>query len=292
MNSHRGTVFVEEARILANEPHEGAQFVLRLEAPRVAAAARAGSFVHVQCEPSRRMRRPISIMRADTQSGMIELLYKVVGEGTRLLSSRQPEERLSLLGPIGTPFRPHPERPRALLIGGGVGMPPMVFLADALRRDAADYRPFAIFGSEVPFPFKPRPSQIIVPGIPAGVTAAMPLLEDWGCASRLTSLQGFAGCHQGYVTDIARTWLNALNDTERGEVEVFACGPHPMLEAVAILAREYDLPCQVSLEEFMACGIGGCAGCVVEVQTESGPAMKRVCVDGPVFDAQSVFQPS
>ena len=74
-----------------------------------------------------------------------------------------------------------------------------------------------------------------------------------------------------------------------GEVEVFACGPHPMLAAVAALAREFALPCQVSLEEFMACGVGGCAGCTVEVRTTAGPAMKRVCVDGPVFDAQQVF---
>ena len=291
MSSHRGTVFVEEARILVHESHEGAQFVLQLEAPRIAAAAKAGSFVHVTCGPGRPMRRPISIMRTDAKTGLVELLYKVVGEGTRLLSSRQPEERINVLGPIGRPFAPHPERPRPLLIGGGVGMPPMIFLADALCRGATNYRPLAVLGSEVPFPFKPRPSQIVVPGMPEGVIAAMPLLEDWGCASRLASLQGFAGCHEGYVTDVARAWLDALSEAERREVEVFACGPHPMLEAVAALAREYDLPCQVSLEEFMACGVGGCAGCVVEVQTETGPAMKRVCVDGPVFDAQSVFQP-
>ncbi|MEJ2396747.1 MAG: dihydroorotate dehydrogenase electron transfer subunit, partial [Gammaproteobacteria bacterium] len=78
-------------------------------------------------------------------------------------------------------------------------------------------------------------------------------------------------------------------DGQRTEVGVYACGPHPMLEATARLAREFDLPCQVSLEEFMACAVGGCAGCVVEVQTDAGPAMKRVCVDGPVFDAYTVF---
>ena len=72
-------------------------------------------------------------------------------------------------------------------------------------------------------------------------------------------------------------------------VEIFSCGPHPMLEAVSKLAKDFNLPCQVSLEEYMACAVGGCAGCVVEVQTESGPAMKRVCVDGPVFEAQTVF---
>ncbi len=71
--------------------------------------------------------------------------------------------------------------------------------------------------------------------------------------------------------------------------QVFACGPTPMLKAVAKLAREFDLPCQVALEEYMACGIGGCAGCTVLLQTPDGPAMKRVCVDGPVFDARQVY---
>ena len=151
------------------------------------------------------------------------------------------------------------------------------------------YQPLVILGSAVPFPFNPRPSAIMVPGMPEGVVAAMPLLEDWGVPSRLTSQRGYAGCHQGYVTDLTRAHLDALDASQRKAVELFACGPHPMLEAVAALAREYHLPCQVSLEEFMACGVGGCAGCVVEVQGDDGPAMKRVCVDGPVFDARRVF---
>jgi dihydroorotate dehydrogenase electron transfer subunit len=218
----------------------------------------------------------------------VELLYKAVGDGTRLLAAKQPGERLGLLGPIGRPFEACPERPRPLLIGGGVGIPPMIFLADSLRSDEG-FRPFAILGSEVPFPFQPRPSQLLVPGIPPAAIAAMPLLDDWGVPSRLASLQGYAGCFDGYVTDLARRWLEGLDDSARTEVEVFACGPHPMLEAVATLAREFELPCQVSLEEFMACAVGGCAGCVVQVQTDQGPAMKRVCVDGPVFDAFSVF---
>ena len=80
-----------------------------------------------------------------------------------------------------------------------------------------------------------------------------------------------------------------MTDAERGETQVFACGPTPMLKAVAKLARDFDLPCQVALEEYMACGIGGCAGCTVLLQTPDGPAMKRVCVDGPVFDARQVY---
>jgi len=286
--THRDTIAVEDAKILSHEAHAGEQYVLRVEAPQIAASARPGSFAHIQCDRVKPLRRPISIMRASAKEGWVDFLYKAVGEGTRLLARRRVGEHLSVMGPIGVPFNIRAERPRPLLIGGGVGMPPMIFVAESLK-DNAHYKPFVILGSEVPFPFQPRPSQILVPGMADGVIAAMPLLDDWGIPSRLASLQGFAGCHQGYVTDLARAWLESLDDQARAEVEIFSCGPHPMLEAVARLAREYDIPCQVSLEEFMACGVGGCAGCVVPVESDQGQMMKRVCVDGPVFDARQVF---
>jgi dihydroorotate dehydrogenase electron transfer subunit len=144
-------------------------------------------------------------------------------------------------------------------------------------------------GSEISFPFRARPSTILVPGMPDGVIACMPLLDEWSVPSRLASFQDFPGCFQGYVTDLAAAWLASLSPAELGEVEMFACGPTPMLKAAARVARQFDIPCQVSLEEFMACAVGGCAGCTVLVQTSEGPAMKRVCVDGPVFDSRSVF---
>ncbi len=287
-NPHRNSVFLEEAEILSHQAHGGEQFVLRLLTPHCASRAQPGSFVHLTCDPQLPLRRPISIMRTSPEEGWIELLYKRVGQGTRLLAERKPGEHISLMGPIGKPFQPTPERSRPLLIGGGVGMPPMIFLADHLREDRHK-QPFVILGSEVPFPFQPVPSKILIPGLPDGIIAGMPLLDDWGVGSRLASLQGFSGCFEGYVTDLAQHWFHALNREERGQVEIFACGPHPMLEAVAALAAQWQVPCQVSLEEFMACGIGGCAGCVVEVQTPEGPAMKRVCVDGPVFEAGTVF---
>jgi dihydroorotate dehydrogenase electron transfer subunit len=285
--THRDTILLEDGEILSQQAHAGGQYILRLQAPRIAQRARAGSFVHLECDPQLPMRRPLSIMRADAKAGWIELLYRVFGAGTRLLSRRGVGARLSLLGPIGRPFSPHPERPRALLLGGGVGIPPMIFLVDEMRRGGG-YSPLVLMGSEVPFPFTTRPSQILVSGMPEGTIAAMPLMDDWGIPSRLASLQGYPGCFHGYVTDLARHWLDALAPAEREEVEVFACGPHPMLEAAARLARDYTLPCQVSLEEFMACAVGGCAGCTVRIRTPDGLAMKRVCVDGPVFDAASV----
>jgi dihydroorotate dehydrogenase electron transfer subunit len=282
--AHRSTLFVENAVILSNESHAGNQYVLRAAAARCALHARPGSFAHVQCAPALPMRRPLSIMRADAGQGWIEFLFKDVGSGTHALSRRKTGETINLIGPIGVPFRPERSRPRALLLGGGVGIPPMIFLADSLRADG-HWRPLVLMGSEVPFPFPARPSRIPVPGMEHGVTAAMSLLDGWGVPSRLASLQGYSGCFRGYVTDLARVWLEAMTQEERAEVSVYACGPHPMLVAAARLARDYALPCQVSLEEFMACAVGGCAGCAVKLATPAGAAMKRVCVDGPVFDA-------
>ena len=283
--THRDTILVEQAEIISHEALAGDQYLMRVHSPGCAARALPGQFAHIAVDPQRPMRRPISIMRTSVHDGWVDFLYKAVGDGTRLLAQRRPGERIDLLGPIGAPFRIGEKRP--LLIGGGVGMPPMIFIAESLKGE--DRHPFVVLGSEVPFPFSPRPSQFVLKGIPDGVTASMPLLEDWGIPSRLASLQGYPGCHPGYVTDLARRWLDGLSDEERAEVGVYACGPHPMLEAVVGLARDYGLPVQVSLEEFMACAVGGCAGCVVEVSTPSGPAMKRVCVDGPVFDGYTVF---
>ena len=165
----------------------------------------------------------------------------------------------------------------------------MVFLAETLHEDDHDWQTLVIMGSEIPFPFASMQSKIDTPWLADDIDQTMPLLESWNIPTRLASLQGYDGCFNGYVTDLAREWLQTLSKDELAAVEVFSCGPTPMLKAVADLASEYDLPCQVSLEEFMACAVGGCAGCAVAVKTEDGTAMKRVCVDGPVFDAATVF---
>ena len=284
---HRGTIFVEDCEILAHEAYPAGQWRLRIHAPRIAAKAGPGSFVHLGCDPLLPMRRPMSLMRTDSGSGWVDILYKEVGYGTKLLAGKGPGTRLSVIGPIGRPFEAVPGRPRALLLGGGVGIPPMVFLADRLRHDPS-ISTFVVMGSEVPFPFETRASGIPVPGVDGDASATMPLLERWGVAARLASGAGMPGCHRGYVTDLARVWLDALDEDARGEVAVYACGPVPMLEACVDLAREYALPCLVSLEEYMACAVGGCAGCAVRVRTNGGRAMKRVCVDGPVFDGHAI----
>jgi dihydroorotate dehydrogenase electron transfer subunit len=285
---NRGSVFLEDTRILAQRAWPGEQFVLRVHAPLAARKARPGMFAHIACDPSVPMRRPLSIMRAAPAEGWLEFLYKPKGHGLEMLGLRQPGEVLSVLAPIGHGFTVDPARPRLLALGGGVGIPPMIFLADQVRADK-HLRPLVLMGSEVPFPFELVPSQLEVPGVGKAATHAVALLERWGVPSRLASNAGLAGAHRGYITDLARDALQAMTDAERAETQVFACGPTPMLKAVAKLARDFDLPCQVALEEYMACGIGGCAGCTVLLQTPDGPAMKRVCVDGPVFDARQVY---
>ena len=192
---------------------------------------------------------------------------------------------MSVIGPIGNGFK-LTEKKIPILIGGGVGMPPMISIAQKIKTKDY-YQPFVILGSEVPFPFEILPSDIEVPlAIPSHT---MPMLEDWGIACRLASLQNIDGVYKGYVTDLARNYLDALSSDELSQVEIYSCGPDAMLETVAGLANEYKVPCQVCLEEFMACAVGGCAGCTVEVKTEQGLMMKRVCVDGPVFAAESIF---
>ncbi len=285
MNANRQTIFLEDAEILEHQAHPGDQYILRIHAPLCAAKALPGQFVHLTVASHRPLRRPISIMRADPDAGWVDLLYKKAGAGTSLLTQRKSGERLSVMGPIGQPFIVKQRYP--LLIGGGVGMPPMIFLAESLRDQVQ--QPLVILGSEVPFPFQPAPSRIMIPGIAPGVIASMPLLEDWNIPSRLASLQDMPGTHQGYVTDLARQWLDSLDAGMLQETGLYACGPHPMLEAVVQVARDYAIPVQVSLEEYMACGVGGCAGCTLPVQTDEGEQMKRVCVDGPVFDGYAVF---
>jgi dihydroorotate dehydrogenase electron transfer subunit len=285
----RNTINLEDAEVISQQSYPGDQYIIRLRAPETARDALPGSFVHLRCDTNLLMRRPMSIMRANAAAGWIDILYKAHGQGTRLLAQRKPGEKVSLIGPIGVPFRLKGYRKHPLLIGGGVGIPPMVYLAEHMKQAARDVSPLVLAGSEAPFPFTLQPSKIMVQGMPEGVIATMPLMEDWGIPCRLASLKGYAGCHQGYVTDLARIWLKTLENSALAAVEIYSCGPTPMLKAVAAVARDFGLPCQVSLEEYMACAVGGCAGCTVRVETSQGPAMKRVCVDGPVFEASTVF---
>ena len=285
VKTHRDTISVNDCQVLAHYQFEADQYIITLESKEIADSTRPGQFVHLSVSGMLAMRRPISVMSVDADNGTFDLLYKIVGEGTKQLADRRIGDVLSVIGPIGNGFE-LTDRKIPLLIGGGVGMPPMIAIAQKIK-DNAYYNPYVILGSEVPFPFEA--SQSSLSGFNSSSLHTMPLLEEWRVPCGLASLQDYEGVYKGYVTDLAREYLDSLSSSDLKEVEVFTCGPNPMLEAVSKLANEYNLPCQASLEEYMACAVGGCAGCVVEVATENGPAMKRVCVDGPVFDAKTVF---
>ena len=285
VKTHRDTISVNDCQVLAHYQFEADQYIITLESKEIADSTRPGQFVHLSVSGMLAMRRPISVMSVDADNGTFDLLYKIVGEGTKQLADRKIGDVLSVIGPIGNGFE-LTDRKIPLLIGGGVGMPPMIAIAQKIK-DNAYYNPYVILGSEVPFPFEA--SQSSLNGFNSSKFYTMPLLEEWRVPCGLSSLQDYEGVYKGYVTDLAREYLDSLSSSDLKEVEVFTCGPNPMLEAVSKLSNEYNLPCQASLEEYMACAVGGCAGCVVEVATENGPAMKRVCVDGPVFDAKTVF---
>ena len=153
--AHRGTIFLEDAPVISHEAWPQGQYLLRLQAQECARRARPGSFAHLRCAPDLPMRRPLSIQRADPEAGWIELLYKAIGHGLKRLALAKPGDVISCLGPIGNGFSVHPERPQRLLLGGGVGIPPMIFLAESLlgERSGAP-KPLVLMGSEIPFPFR------------------------------------------------------------------------------------------------------------------------------------------
>lgn len=286
--SHRGTIFVEDAEVITQSTHPGEQFILRVRAPECAQRATPGAFAHIRCDADIAMRRPLSIMRADPINGEVDFLYKIVGHGLRALSTLCAGDHVNIMGPIGNGFSPASSRPKKLMVGGGVGIPPMVFLAEHFVA-AGEQDLLVLMGSEVPFPFTLTASEIAVAGISPSASHGIVALENIAVPSRLASLQNYAGTHRGYVTDLAREWLQSLDDTERAAVDMFACGPEPMLAAAAKIASEFNVSCQLSLEEYMACAVGGCAGCTVPVHLPAGTAMQRVCVDGPVFDARTIY---
>jgi len=282
-DDQRNIIFEEQVEILAHVTHPGEQFVMRVRAPKTAVDAKPGQFVHLRVSPERPLRRPISIMLTNPDKGTVDLLYKAIGEGTHLLSERQVGETLPMLGPVGVPFDLSDTSKRYVLIGGGVGIPPMIFSADQLHQNNTDCIVFA--GSEIEFPFALKPSTMLLPGITGNTILSITSLEERGIACRLASNAGLYGCYDGHVPNLARDYLAALSDQERQRCVILSCGPHPMLHAVAKIGREFELPTYLSLEEHMACAIGGCAGCVVKTVEDGKEKYRRVCVDGPVFAA-------
>jgi len=222
--------------------------------------AKPGQFVQVGLGPTWEpfLNRPFSVHNCTKTT--LSLLYRVVGHGTRLLAQKQRGSILSVVGPLGKGFPPTKRR-QAVLVAGGIGAAPLYYLMRMLRAEGKDV--IFLYGAK---------------------TAAQIVLEDeYRSLARefyLITEDGTAGT-KGLVTDLLPQILG------ENEAEIFACGPNAMLRAVAQTAAEKKLPCFVSLEAQMACGVGACLGCVVA--TADGN-YRRVCADGPVFAAEEVFR--
>lgn len=240
--------------------------LLVLHSPDIASAAVPGQFVHVRVgetlDPL--LRRPLSILLTHAHHEQFQVLVRSVGRGSELLAHVVPGNRLDVLGPLGNGFSLVKPGEEALLVAGGVGVAPLIFLADVLQRSPGGHYVRALFGA--------RDEDTLV------------CWEEF--ATRCEEFQaatedGSVGL-QGLVTDMLGEQL------DRGNVAtVYTCGPRPMMARVARMCEDAGVACQASLEQFMGCGIGACLGCAVPSRTAPG-SFVRVCADGPVFDATEI----
>jgi len=240
-------------KLLENKKLNNDYYLLKFHKGNLDTGFLPGQFVTVKLSkgiPGQRLGIPISIYQADETS--FTLFIKILGQGTRILSQTAKNMELDILGPLGTGFT-ITENKKILLISGGVGYPPLKFLKDKL----IDCQVTWIHGG--------KSSSDIFPC-------------DFACTE-----DGSQG-HKGFVT----AKLKELLENETFDM-AYSCGPNPMLKAVAAILKEYNIPLEVSLEEYMACGIGVCYGCAVQVVSDDDqPLYKRVCKDGPVFNANEI----
>jgi len=256
------------AIVLANDEIIPGHKVLTCEAPALAAQAQPGHFVNAltaeRFDPL--LRKPFSIYTVDREQGQISLLYSIVGAVTQGMARKRPGETLDLVGPLGGRlFRPD-VRPGAthIMVGGGYGVPPLVFLSRELRLAQTEPKITFIIGA--------RRKDLLL--CEAELIAA-------GVDARAATEDGSHGT-QGRVTDV----LEPLLRERTGQpVTVYCCGPTPMMRAVGELCQQLGVPCQLSVEVAMPCGIGVCMGCVLDL---ADGRRVRCCVDGPVFEASEV----
>lgn len=250
--------------VVSQQALGGQVYHLVLAAPEVAAAAVPGQFLHLRVAEGHDplLRRPLSICEADREEGTVALLYQVRGRGTAWLAGRRAGERLDVLGPLGRGFPAPPRDGPCFLVGGGLGVAPLLFLATALHRGG------------IPVVFL------------AGAESAAGLyrlstLTARGIAPAVATVDGSAG-YRGPVTELLARYLRP-----RAAAALYACGPREMLREVARLGARAGTPTFVSLEEVMACGTGLCRGCAVPVRG-GRTRYERVCAEGPVFPAERV----
>lgn len=246
------------ARIISQTELADGIYDMRLQAEEIAACAKPGQFISVYVnDKSKILPRPISICGIDAEEGSLRIVYRIAGEGTKQMSDYKAGDTVKILGPLGNGFTMKQEK--AILIGGGIGIPPMLELAkqlDCTKSIVLGYRDSQMFLKDE---FEPYGDVFVS-------------TED-----------GSAGT-KGNVID-------AIKDQGVEGNVIYACGPTPMLKGIQAYAAENEIEAQISLEERMACGIGACLACVCqskEVDEHSKVHNKRVCKDGPVFDAREV----
>lgn len=245
--------------------------VLALDAPELARTARPGQFVMIKpgigTDPL--LRRPFSVFqilrdRSGSPTG-ITIFNKRIGRGTGRLFEAAPGIRLPCLGPLGRPFETVSPPHRAWLVAGGVGLAPFITLAEALR--AAGTPTTLFYGAR-------RASELFF----------IEAFEQLGVRVELSTEDGSRGVH-GLVTAL----LESAFAAHPGDIHMYTCGPTPMMSAVARVAEANGCPCDVSLEQIMGCGLGGCYSCVVGVRDETGRThFVRSCLEGPVFDSRRI----
>ena len=287
--TNKDIIFEEKAEIVDQVKFEADQFVTIVKAEKSSQTAKPGQFAFVECGGDTLLRRPLSYLRSSKEDGTVEFMYKTVGHGLESLSRLKKGDEIKIMGPIGNGFAIPSGKKSAILIGGGVGIPPVLFMGEEITKINGGIDLVAFFGSEIPFPFETCDSDLVMPGLDFSVNKTIDDMEKLGIPCRLSSQAGYEGCHSGYVTELAKSFIETLSDGEKTETIIYACGPESMLKAVAKLAKDDQLDCVLSLEEYMACAIGGCAGCTVKVLEDGHERMKRVCVDGPVFDAEQLY---
>ena len=287
--TNKDIIFEEKAEIVDQVKFEADQFVTIVKAEKSSQTAKPGQFAFVECGGDTLLRRPLSYLRSSKEDGTVEFMYKTVGHGLESLSQLKKGDEIKIMGPIGNGFAIPSGKKSAILIGGGVGIPPVLFMGEEIKKINGGIDLVAFFGSEIPFPFETCDSDLVMPGLDFSVNKTIDDMEKLGIPCRLSSQVGYEGCHLGYVTELAKSFIETLSDGEKTETIIYACGPESMLKAVAKLAKDDQLDCVLSLEEYMACAIGGCAGCTVKVLEDGHERMKRVCVDGPVFDAEQLY---
>lgn len=252
----------EQVKVLAAEEIARDIHRLGLFAPEIVAqGVRPGQFVHIGVPGATKhlLRRPISVMAVHLGQSRIDLVIQKAGEGTRILSTLEPGQELSVLGPLGVPFDPRGAK-RIYFVGGGVGVAPVRCAMDAFVGQGCEAVAFFGFRS----------------------AEHAYGLEDAPCPVRVSTDDGSLGEH-ALVTDLVQDAIE-----EQAPDLIVACGPVPMLRTLQTMTVRQHIACQISLEEYMACGMGACLVCSCKIRARHGTEYRRVCVDGPVFDAKEV----